>query len=230
MTTFDPAADALTPRRSAARVAPALFAVTLFVSALLLFAVQPMFARMLLPRLGGAPAVWSVAMVVFQAALLAGYAYAHVLSRTLRPRHAALVHLMGLGAAATALPVGTAHGFPGPPANGVVLWLFALIAASIGFPFAALSASAPLLQTWFVGSGHARAQNPYVLYAASNVGSFAALLAYPFAIEPLLTLRMQAWLWSLVYAGLALLITAAGLVATRGSATGPGPCGRGREA
>src|SRR5262249_7245415 len=75
----------------------------------------------------------------------------------------------------------------------------------------------------------ARAQNPYVLYAASNVGSFAALLAYPFAIEPLLTLRMQAWLWSLVYAGLALLITAAGLVATRGSATGPVSCGRDGE-
>src|SRR5262249_41800752 len=176
-----------------------------------------------------ARAVWSVAMVVFQAALLAGYAYAHVLSRTLRPRHAALVHLMGLGAAATALPIGIAHGFAAPPESGLVLWLFALIAASIGFPFAALSASAPLPQNWFAGSGPARAHNPDVRSAASNVGWCAALLAYPSAIEPLLTLRMQAWLWSLVYAGLALLITAAGLVATRGSATGPVSCGRDGE-
>src|SRR5882672_11679983 len=159
------------------RLAPALFAVTLFVSALLLFAVQPMFTKMVLPMLGGAPSVWSVAMVFFQGALLAGYAYAHVLARTLGVGQAALVHLGVLAAAALTLPIGIAHGFGAPPSTGVGFWLVGLFAASIGLPFAALSASAPLLQSWFATSGHAR--NPYVLYAASNLGSFAALLAYP---------------------------------------------------
>jgi predicted O-methyltransferase YrrM len=203
-------------RRAPARIAPALYALTLFTSALLLFAVQPMFTKMLLPRLGGAPAVWSVAVVVFQAALLVGYAYAHLLARTLRPAWAALVHLAFLAAAATALPIGLAHGFDVPPENGLVPWLVALTSVSIGLPFVALSASAPLLQSWFAASGHRQAANPYVLYAASNVGSFAALIAYPFVIEPLMTLRMQAWVWTLGYAGLVLLIAATALFAARG--------------
>ena len=192
------------------RLAPALFAVTLFASALLLFAVQPMFTKMVLPMLGGAPAVWSVAMVFFQGALLIGYAYAHLLARTLNVGQAALVHLGVLAAAALTLPIGVAHGFDVPPSSGIGLWLVALFAASIGLPFAALSASAPLLQSWFAASGHAQARNPYVLYAASNLGSFAALLAYPLALESLLTLRMQAWAWSVGFAGLALLIAAGG--------------------
>jgi len=220
MTTFEPSAPA--PLRLASvplRVAPALFATTLFVSALLLFAVQPMFTKMLLPRLGGAPAVWSVAIVVFQAALLLGYAYAHLVTRMLRPGLAALVHLAVLAAASLALPIGLARGFEMPPESGVVLWLVGLIAASIGLPFAALSASAPLLQSWFAASGHPQARNPYVLYAASNVGSFAALIAYPFLIEPLLTLRTQAWAWSLGYAVLACMIAVAGLLVARGAQT-----------
>jgi len=198
------------------RVAPALFAATLFASALLLFAVQPMFTKMVLPMLGGAPAVWSVAMVFFQAALLAGYAYAHLLARTLNAAQAALVHLGVLGVAALTLPIGIAHGFDAPPSTGIGLWLVGLFAASIGLPFAALAASAPLLQSWFAASGHTQARNPYVLYAASNLGSFAALLAYPLAFESLLTLRMQAWMWSVGFAGLALLIAAAAIVAARG--------------
>jgi len=199
------------------RVAPALFAVTLFASALLLFAVQPMFTKMVLPMLGGAPAVWSVAMVFFQAALLIGYAYAHLLARTLNIGQAALVHLGVLAVAALTLPIGVAHGFGAPPSAGIGLWLVALFAASIGLPFVALSASAPLLQSWFAASGHAQARNPYVLYAASNLGSFAALLAYPLALESLLTLRMQAWVWSVGFAGLALLIAAAAMTAARGN-------------
>src|SRR6266540_1311687 len=211
------------PRFSAValRFAPAAFALTLFASALLLFAVQPMFTKMLLPRLGGAPAVWSVAIVVFQAALLAGYAYAHLLARILRPAQAAFVHLALLAVASAALPIGLARGFDVPPESGIVLWLVALIAASIGLPFVALSASAPLLQSWFAASGHPQARNPYVLYAASNVGSFAALLAYPFAIEPLLTLRAQAWIWSLGYAALAFLVAVTGLLAARGARLQP---------
>src|SRR5689334_14135000 len=114
------------------RLAPALFAVTLFASALLLFAVQPMFTKMVLPMLGGAPAVWSVAMVFFQGALLAGYAYAHLLARTLNVGYAALVHLGVLAAAAFTLPIGIAHGFDVPPSVGIGLWLVGLFAASIG--------------------------------------------------------------------------------------------------
>ena len=199
------------------RLAPTLYATTLFVSALLLFGVQPMFTKMILPRLGGAPAVWSVAMVFFQAALLIGYAYAHVLARMLRPLHATFVHLAVLAAASVMLPIGIAHGFSTPPENGMLLWLFALIVASIGLPFVALAASAPLLQSWFAATDHSQAHNPYVLYAASNLGSFAALLAYPFVAEPLLTLRDQTWLWSLGYAVLTVLVATTGLFAARGS-------------
>src|SRR3954467_4840654 len=199
------------------RLAPALFAVTLFASALLLFAVQPMFTKMVLPMLGGAPAVWSVAMVFFQAALLIGYAYAHLLARTLSVGQGALVHLGVLAAAALTLPIGLAQGFGAPPSTAVGLWLVGLFAASIGLPFVALSASAPLLQSWFAASGHPQARNPYVLYAASNLGSFAALLAYPLAIESLLTLRAQAWVWSAGFALLALLVAFAATVAARGN-------------
>src|SRR6185436_18958958 len=199
------------------RLAPALFAVTLFASALLLFAVQPMFTKMVLPMLGGAPAVWSVAMVFFQGALLIGYAYAHLLARTLNVGQAALVHLGVLAVAALTLPIGVAHGFDVPPSTGIGVWLVALFAASIGLPFVVLSASAPLLQSWFAASGHTQARNPYVLYAASNLGSFAALLAYPLALESLLTLRMQAWTWSVGFAGLAVLIAAAAMISARGN-------------
>lgn len=189
---------------------PAIFASTLFGSALLLFSVQPMFAKLVLPRLGGSPAVWSVAMVFFQTALLAGYLYAHVLSRTLSLTRAAIVHFALLAATSLTLPLGIAAGFREPPANGVTLWLFVLFAVSLGLPFAALSATAPLLQHWFKDTGHAQGENPYVLYAASNLGSFAALLAYPVLIEPLMTLPLQTALWS---AGFAIVTGAMALCA-----------------
>ena len=197
------------------RLAPALYAGTLFLSALLLFSVQPMFAKMVLPRLGGAPAVWSVAMVFFQTALLVGYFYAHVLTRALAPGHAALVHLTLLALAALTLPIGMAASFTATPSERIELWLFSLFAVSIGLPFVALAASAPLLQAWFAASGHPQAGNPYVLYAASNLGSFAALIGYPFLIEPLLPLRAQAFGWSFGYAFLALLVAGAALVVSR---------------
>jgi len=219
MAAFDPISP-MVPRNAAVRhetlrLVPALYAGALFLSALLLFAVQPMFTKMILPRLGGAPAVWSVAMVFFQAALLTGYAYAHLLVRTLRPGYAAFVHLAVLACACLALPIGIVSSFVAPPENGVVLWLFALIAASIGLPVAALAASAPLIQSWFAATDDPKANNPYILYAASNLGSFAALLAYPFVAEPLLRLSDQTWLWSIGYAVLTVLIAATGIVAAR---------------
>ena len=197
------------------RLTPLLYAATLFVSALLLFSIQPMFARMVLPKLGGAPAVWSVAMVFFQTVLLGGYAYAHLLNRLLPPRWAAALHLALLGLTATMLPISIAAGWGAPPSEGTAFWLFGLFAVSIGLPFFALSASAPLLQSWFAGSGHKQAGNPYVLYAASNLGSFAALFAYPVIIEPFLTLKTQTAAWSIGFALLVILLTLAGLFAAR---------------
>jgi predicted O-methyltransferase YrrM len=203
--------------RLSRRIAPALYSATLFVSALLLFTVQPMFTKMVLPRLGGSPSVWSVAMVAFQTFLFAGYAYAHLVARLLRPAQAAALHLTFLSLVALTLPLGIASGFTVPPADGVMLWLIGLFAFSIGIPFIALSATAPLLQHWFVATGHPQAKNPYVLYAASNLGSFCGLLAYPFAIEPFFTLRMQTLLWSLGFSLLALCIGAAAYLAANGA-------------
>ena len=216
MASLDPTARPIAA--VAARLVLPIFAGTLFASALLLFAVQPMFTKLVLPRLGGAPAVWSVAMVVFQAALLLGYAYAHLISRMLTPARGAIVHLGVLAVAALTLPIGVAAGFETPPETGVTLWLVGLIAASIGLPFVALSASAPLLQHWFAATSHPQARNPYVLYAASNLGSFTALLAYPFVIEPLLTLREQSQLWSFGFGILAAFVALAACLAARGSA------------
>jgi hypothetical protein len=216
MSVFEAAASPKEPASRLFRHAPAIFAATLFVSALLLFAVQPMFTKMVLPKLGGAPAIWSVAMVFFQTALLLGYAYAHWLTKLFIPRHGALVHLGVLGLAALSLPLGIASGFGTPPSANIELWLLALFAASIGLPFTALAASAPLLQRWFAESGHPRAANPYVLYAASNLGSFAALLVYPVLIEPFLTLRAQTAAWAAGFALLAILIVVAALVTAGG--------------
>jgi hypothetical protein len=212
---FDAELDLRPTSARTARFAPALFSAALFLSALLLFAIQPMFAKMLLPRIGGAAAVWSVAMAFFQTALLLGYAYAHLLSRTLSPGPSALVHLGLLAVAATTLPIGIAQGFEAAPQGGLEFWLLALFAASIGLPFVALAASAPLLQSWFAGSGHPHAANPYLLYAASNLGSFIALMTYPFVVEPLFVLRTQVLTWSVGYVLLILLIAAAAVVAAR---------------
>ncbi len=198
-----------------AQFAPALYPAALFLSALLLFAIAPMFTKMVLPRIGGAAAVWSVAMVFFQAALLLGYAYAYLLSRMLSPGPSALVHLTLLAVAATTLPIGIAQGFEAAPQEGLELWLLALFAASIGLPFVALAANAPLLQNWFAVSGHPHAANPYVLYAASNLGSFVSLMTYPFVVEPLSTLHTQILAWSVGYLVLILLIAAAALSVAR---------------
>src|SRR5712691_1557241 len=151
MTTFDTGVRASSAAASASWLAPALYAATLFGSALLLFVVQPMFAKMVLPRLGGAPSVWSVALVFFQVALLLGYGYAHLISRMLSPGRGAFVHLIVLAGAAATLPIGIVAGFDTPPDSGISFWLIGLFAASIGLPFVALSASAPLLQSWFAG-------------------------------------------------------------------------------
>ncbi|MDR6871661.1 hypothetical protein J2Y55_002674 [Bosea sp. BE125] len=181
---------------------------TIFFSAFLLFGIQPMFAKMVLPRLGGSPGVWSVAMVFFQTVLLAGYGYAHWLVSRFTVRQAALIHIsLMVVVLLFALPIGVAPGFDRPPSDGEIPWLLALFGMSVGLPFFAVSANGPLLQAWFARTGHAHAKDPYFLYAASNVGSFLALIAYPFAIEPFLALSGQAssWAWGfgLLLAGIA---------------------------
>jgi hypothetical protein len=218
MTAIDRVAPLPTPKPAlpfAGRVAPMLFATTLFVSALLLFVVQPMFTKMVLPNLGGTPAVWSVAIVSFQAFLFIGYVYAHVIARTLTPARAAIVHLLFLAIVATTLPLGIARGFSVPPSTLPMFWLVGLFAASIGLPFIALSATAPLLQSWFTMTALGRARNPYVLYAASNLGSFCALLAYPIAVEPFLTLRAQRTSWSIGFSVLVVFIAATACIVAR---------------
>jgi hypothetical protein len=189
-----------------------VFAVTICLSALLLFSVQPMFAKMVLPLLGGSPGVWSVAMVFFQAMLLAGYAYAHGITRLFDPRLAVGIHLCVFALALFSLPLALASGFGKPPADGEALWLIGLFALSIGLPFFAVAANAPLLQAWFARTKHPQANDPYFLYGASNLGSFVALLAYPVAIEPFLTLRAQSVGWSYGFVLLMTMIAGAGIL------------------
>src|SRR5947207_3137631 len=187
----------------------------IFLSAALLFAVQPMFTKMVLPRLGGAPSVWSVAMVFFQAALLAGYAYAHLLTRYAPGRASVVIHVAVMLVACLALPLHIATGWGRPPEIGEAFWLLGLFAVSIGLPFFALAANSPLLQAWFARTDHPAAKDPYFLYAASNVGSFLALLAYPTMIEPLIPLRDQTRLWSVGFFVLILLIADCGYLLWR---------------
>ena len=195
-----------------------LFIAAMFVNAALLFAVQPMFARIALPLLGGAPAVWNTAMVFFQAALLLGYAYAWALGRRLPLKAQAAVHLTLLAAAFLALPLAVPASWVPPVDANPIPWLLALLAATVGPPFFALAANATLLQRWFSLTGEADAKDPYFLYAASNLGSVVALVAYPFAIEPLLGLAQQGQAWRTGYGALVLLLVAAGWRAARARA------------
>ncbi len=183
-----------------------LFTVTTFVSALLLFSVQPMFAKMVLPILGGSPSVWAVAMCFFQGALLAGYCYAHLLIRALPVQVGGFVHLAVCAVAVLALPIGLPAGWSEPPGDPY-LWQLALFTIAVGLPFFAVAANAPLLQAWFARTGHAHARDPYFLYAASNLGSLLALLSYPFLLEPAFGLKALSRLWEGGFIALIALIT-----------------------
>src|SRR5215212_8384655 len=197
-----------------------VYAAAIFLSAALLFAVQPMFTKMVLPKLGGTPAVWSVAMVFFQAVLLAGYGYAHALTSHLPGRRSIVVHLAVMGAATLFLPLAIAGWWSRPPADATAaLWLLGLFAVSIGLPFFALSANGPLLQAWFARTDHPSAANPYFLYAASNVGSFLALISYPFVVEPFTTLGIQRWTWAALFIALIALIAWCGVLMLRTART-----------
>lgn len=201
-----------------------LLTITVFLSAALMFTLQPLVARMLLPVLGGSPAVWNTCMVFFQTMLLAGYAYAHLLGGSRRPRVAAAVHgvvlLLPFAVLPFALP---AWAGDGPPEAGQAWWLLLVLGAIAGLPMFAVSASAPLAQRLLASSRHPAADRPYFLYAASNTGSLLALLSYPLLIEPGVGLRNQAVAWAVAYGLLVLLIGASLALAHRvgfGNASG----------
>ncbi|MEM7570099.1 MAG: fused MFS/spermidine synthase [Pseudomonadota bacterium] len=186
-----------------------VFTASIFLSAGLLFMVQPMFGKMALPLLGGTPGVWNTAMVFFQASLLAGYCYAHVLGKLPSTRLQQGVHLIIMAAATAVLPLSIGAGWQSPPEGTPTLWLLGLLAANVGAPFFALSANAPLIQKWFSKTAHPHASDPYFLYAASNLGSFIGLLSYPFLIEPALTVSTQTLNWFGGYVALMVLLLGA---------------------
>lgn len=205
-----------------------LHAATLFTSAFLLFWIQPLVARMALPTLGGVPAVWNTAMVFFQASLLGGYLYAHLLCG-LRPGFQRPIHAGILGLSLLFLPPQLQTELLPDSGEATALRLFLALAAAIGLPALALSATAPLLQGWYSRSGRHGAEDPYFLYSASNAGSLAALLGFPSLLEPLLPLRQQSWLWG----GGFLLLAALTLLCGRGRRIGeqrPAELGSGKKA
>jgi hypothetical protein len=218
MSSPEPSAAADQPSASRNRLVLAVYTAAIFLSALLLFSVQPLFTKMVLPRLGGSPAVWSVAMVFFQSLLLAGYAYAHFLMQIKNRVIPVAVHVALLVVAISTLPLSIASSWGDPPTSGYAFWLLGLFLVSIGLPFFALAANNPLLQAWFVRTGHPAGPDPYFLYASSNIGSFLALLSYPVLLEPMFSLRTQNLMWTGGYGLLILLIGACGLLLLRSKA------------
>jgi hypothetical protein len=187
-----------------------LFALTVFFSAFLLFCLEPMIARMVLPLLGGAPAVWNTCLAFFQAALVLGYAYAHGTLTLLGTRRQALLQLCVVTAPLFALPfhVDAADVAKWPAGAAPSSSLLGLLAATVGLPFVALATTAPIVQNWF---SHSTRKEPYSLYAASNVGSLLGLFAYPIIWERVLGLSSQARFWSWGYAGFVGLVVCSGV-------------------
>ena len=190
------------------RATVSFFAAALFTSAYLLFWLQPLIGKMLLPLLGGAPSVWNTCMVFFQTLLLAGYAYALFLSQRFRFRNQAIIHIVLVLGAALFLPFAISGRMLSslPTQNNPTLWLLGVLFVTVGFPFFILSATAPLLQRWFSHSSHSSAKDPYFLYAVSNAGSMLSLLAFPFLLEPTFDLKRQSLYWAIGYVILAVLI------------------------
>ena len=178
-----------------------LYSLTLFLSAGLMFVVEPMIGKMLLPLLGGTPAVWNSCMMFFQGVLLLGYSYAHLATRWLGARRQAVLHVVVLLVALIVLPIRVSDRTAAsvPTDINPIPWLLGFLTRVTGLPLFAISASAPLLQRWFSRTRHPRAQDPYFLYAASNTGSMLGLLSYPLLVERTLPLQMQSWLWMIGY-------------------------------
>jgi hypothetical protein len=200
-----------------------LFAGTLFLSASLLFCVEPMVAKMLMPMLGGAPAVWITCMLFFQAALLAGYAYAHATTAWLGVRRQAMVHGLLLGTPLLVLPIHFAaartHGLA--ESSSPVVRLLDLLFVGVGLPFFVVSTTGPLLQKWFSHAGHPHGRDPYFLYGSSNLGSMLALAAYPAVLEPALGLVDQSRLWRWGYVVFVVLVGVCAVAVLRSKGDAP---------
>ena len=208
--------------RSTRRPLAALFTAAIFVAAALLFLVQPMVGKMILPRAGGSPQVWNTAMVFFQVALLAGYLYAHLSVRWLGVRRQAILHLVVLALPLVALPIALPDGYP-PAAGGQSGWILGVLTLAVGAPFFVLAAASPLLQRWLASTQHESGSDPYFLYAGSNLGSLAGLLAFPLLLEPLLPGSAQVRIWTIGYGVFVALAALCVFAVTRagGGATAP---------
>ena len=196
----------------------ALYTAAIFVAAALLFLVQPMVGKMVLPRAGGSPQVWNTAMVFFQTALLAGYAYAHFSVKWLGVRNQARAHMVLLALPLLVLPIALPEGYP-PVEGGQSLWIIGVLTLAVGAPFFVLASASPLLQRWLASTDHASASDPYFLYAGSNAGSLVGLLAFPLLLEPTMPATSQARLWMVGYGVFVVLAGVCALVAA--SARGP---------
>src|SRR5258706_1686297 len=180
-----------------------IHAATIFLSSFLLFMVQPLIARLILPWFGGTAAVWTTCMLFFQTVLLAGYAYAHATNARLAPRSQALVHTWLLAVAVAVLPIAPHEHWKPLGQEEPVSHILLLLVATVGLPYFLLSATSPLLQAWFARARPG--QDPYRLFAISNLASVLALVSYPFVVEPYLGNQQQVWIWSGLFALFALL-------------------------
>jgi SAM-dependent methyltransferase len=199
---------------STSRYAPLLYGITVVWSACLLFLVEPLASKLILPWFGGSAAVWITCLLFFQSALLLGYLYAHAATRLLAPRWQAILHCVLLVSSLTALPILPNPRWQPPPGSDPTWYVLLVLAASVGLPYTLLSSTSPLVQCWF--ARRKAGELPYRYFALSNAGSLVALLAYPVLIEPRWNTHSQAWAWSLAYLGFAVLATTAAWI------SGPG--------
>jgi hypothetical protein len=179
-----------------------IYSITIFLNAALLFLIEPMVAKMILPFLGGTPAVWNMSLFFFQALLLAGYLYAHFGNLWLGPRRHAIVHLIIVVFALVFLPVVVQNHWFAVPVDQPARLVLSVLFVSVGFPFFVLAAGSPLLQKWLANTTHPVAGDPYFLYAASNLGSIVGLIAYPTILEPYFSLTEQSHSWFYGYLAL----------------------------
>jgi len=199
-----------------------LFSVTIFVSAALLFLVEPMFAKFILPLFGSTPAVWTGSMMFFQAALLVGYLYVHLTTTWLGARRQAILHLVVVLLPLLVLPLARPGGEWAPSAEGTPIFLLlGLLLVTVGLPFFAISTTNPLVQRWLADTDHPAAKDPYFLYRASNLGSVIGLLGYPLVVERGLTLQNQGLIWSLSYGLLIVLVFASAVMLWRSTPATP---------
>src|SRR5215210_1762130 len=193
-----------------------LFSATIFVSAALLFMVETMFAKFVLPTFGGTPAVWTGSMMFFQAALLTGYLYVHATTTWLGSRRQAILHLLVVLLPILVLPLAVPSSDWAPTSEGSPIFLLlGLLLVSVGLPFFAISTTNPLIQMWLADTDHPSSRDPFFLYRASNLGSIIGLLGYPLIVERELTLANQGFWWSISYGLMVVLVFASAVVLWR---------------